>query len=239
MTDREALEKAIYYHQNSPEKQLGVIVDLDYTVIAEDGISAKLANTAGGSYLGRKIYPDISMASWRSEIVAKCLYDCYHHKKISKWLSLRFSRQSKYWLIILTYTPLINPDTDNVIGYKIIGELPAFPMIFYNLDKIIKQSHYDKNPELEHNNPDQLIEDAILFLLFHCDSYEQIAELLALAYRRKITRYMVSKIITRKIYPKFNVLNLPTLKKIAHDQGFHKKIPVLLLGEFMYELDNL
>lgn len=240
MTDQEALEKIIRYYQTAFEDHLGVIVNLDYTIVAEDKVSAKVTNTRGGSYLGRKIYPDVSQAQWRSDIVAKCLSDCYNLRKTSKWLSLRFSRTPEYWLIILTYAPLINPDTDNVIGYKISGERPNLPLVFYNLEKIIQVSHRDFNlPDPETDDLFTLQEQAILFLLFHCENYQEISNLLTLIYQKKISKSMVAKIIIRKIYPKASVMNLPTLKKFAHDNNYHKKIPLLLLGEFMFELSDL
>ncbi len=239
MTDQEALNKIVNYHQKEFENQMGVIAALDYTVLAEDGISAKLTNTEGGSFVGRKIYPDISSTTWRSDIVAEALNKCQQLRKPQRLLSLRFSRQTSYWLIILTYAPLINPDTDNVIGFKITGVLPDFPLNFYNLEKIIQSSHYENKPPLDSASEEQLQEEAILFLLFHCENYQRIAELLSLTNGRKITRFMVSKVVTRKIYPKFAVINLEALKQKAHEQGYHKKIPVGLLGEFMYDLNLL
>lgn len=240
MTDQEALEKIIRYYQTAFEEHLGVIVDLDYTIVAEDKVSAKVTNTRGGSYLGRKIFPDVSQAQWRSDIVEKCLSDCYNFRKTSKWLSLRFSRTPDYWLIILTYAPLINPDTNNVIGYKISGERPNLPLIFYNLAKIIQVSHRDFNlPAPETEELFTLQEQAILFLLFHCETYQEIANLLTLIYQKEISKSMVAKTIIRRIYPKAKVGNLPALKKFAHDGDYHKKIPLLLLGEFMFELGDL
>lgn len=239
MTDHEALDQIIHYHQYAFDKNLYVIVDLDYTVVAEDGRSAEVTNTKGGCFLGRKIYPDISHAAWRSEIVAKNLEACLTERKTSKWLSLRFSRNPKYWLVILTYTPLINPDTDNVVGYKISGESPNFPLVFYNLEKIIQIAHHDVTPSVEDDGLLTLQEQAILFLLFHCDNYQQVADLLTLSYRKVMSKSMVSKIVIRKIYPKFKVGNLPSLKQAAHEAGYHKKIPLVLLGEFMFELEDL
>lgn len=239
MTDKEALEEVVNYYRKKFETQMGVITDLDYTVLVEDGISAKLTNFEGDSFLDHKIFPDIALTTWRSDIVANALIECNNLRKARRLLSLRFSRQTPYWLAILTYAPLINPDTDNVIGYKITGELPEFPLNFYNLEKIIHTSHYENKPILANDEEEQLQEDAILFLLFHCENYQKIAELLSLTYGRKITRFMISKIIVRKIYPKFDVINLPALKQVAHEQGYHKKLPVGLLGEFMYNLNNL
>lgn len=240
MTDQEALDKIINYYETSFESHLGVIVNLDYTIVAEDKVSATVTNTKGGSYLGRKIYPDVSQAKWRSDIVEKCLLNCYNLRKTSKWLSLRFSRTPDYWLIILTYAPLINPDTNNIIGYKISGEIPDIPLIFYNLEKIIHVSHSDYSlPETSIESLFTLQEQAILFLLFNCQNYQEIANLLTLIYRKKISKSMIAKIVIRKIYAKANVINLPALKKYAHDNGYHKKIPLPLLGEFMFELSEI
>ena len=239
MTDQEALQEIVRYHNNINENNMSVIVDVNYTVICEDGLSAKLANTDTDHFVGRKIYPEIAKTAWRSEIVAKNLDDCLVLRKSSKWLSLRFSRNPEHWLTILTYSPLINRVTNNVIGYKIAGEPANFPLVFHNLDQIVMASHFDGITQPSEESPITLQEQAILFLLFNCDNYQEIAASLSLIYRKVISKSQVSKIIIRKLYPKFNVGNLAALKKVAYEAGYHKKIPLALFGEFMFPLNEL
>ena len=70
MTDQEALELVVHCHNIVNDNTMGVIINLNYEVIAEDQISAKLANIPGESYLGRKFMTGID---WRSDIVVKIL----------------------------------------------------------------------------------------------------------------------------------------------------------------------
>ncbi len=240
MNDREALESVISYHQNIDENRLVAIVDLEYNILYEDGKSALLTQTDGGSFLGRKLIPDLAKSPWRIEIVQQALTNCFNSKKTSHWLSLRFSRIPEYWLIIQTYQPLINQATKNVIGYKVSGEKPNFPLAFYRLDKLISLSSHHREVEIiSENNAQQQFEQEVLFLLFHCSNYEQIAELLSLTNRKIYTKGIIAKTISRKLYPQFNVINLEALKEKAHAQGYHKKLPFSLFGEFMFPLSEL
>jgi hypothetical protein len=238
MTDQEALQETIRYHKIINENCMTGIVNLDLTVVCEDGLSAKRANTETGSYIGRKIYPDIS-DGWRSEIVAKILDDCLNLRKTGKLLSLRFSRDPQYWLVVLTYMPLINQTTNNVIGYKVIGELPDYPLAYYKLEKLIAISH--RAPKVDNGDDGFLsgVEHEIMFLLFHCNTYEQIANLLSLANDKIFTKSAIAKIINRRLYNKFGVVNLDALKEAAHAKSYHKKLPVSLFGEFMFPLSEL
>lgn len=240
MNDREALESVISYHQNIDENRLVAIVDLEYNILYEDGKSALLTQTDGGSFLGRKLIPDLAKSPWRIEIVQQALTNCFNSRKTSHWLSLRFSRIPEYWLIIQTYQPLINQTTKNVIGYKVSGEKPNFPLAFYRLDKLIALSSHHREVEIiSESNAQQQFEKEVLFLLFHCSNYEQIAELLSLTNRKIYTKGIIAKTISRKLYPQFNVINLEALKEKAHAQGYHKKLPFSLFGEFMFPLSEL
>lgn len=239
MTDEEALDLIIKCHTMLNDNTFGVIVDLNYIVVAEDAMSAKMTNTESGSFIGRKIFPDISTTKWRSDIVEKNLLDCLTTRKTNKWLSLRFSRQIEYWLIILSYAPIINLATNNVIAYKISGEKITYPLAFYKLDQIINSSQDDLQTRSKGKKLHALIGAAILFLIFHCENYQQIANLLSLSLGKNITKSMVSKVISRTLYPQFNVVNLESLKSKAHKSGYHKQVPASLLGEFMFPLDKL
>ena len=237
MTDQEALELAVRCHNMVNDNTMGVIINLDYVMIAEDEISAKLANIPGESYLGRKI---TSGANWRDDIIAKNLEVCFNTRQTQKWLSLRFSRQPEYWLIILRYMPLINLTTNNVIGYKVLGEKMDDPLNFYNFEKIVTSVQGDSLLYDQHNTKsNEIIKDAILFLIFHCENYQQVADLLSLIVGRSYTKSMVSKVVSRTLYPQFDVVNLESLKAAAHKQGYHKHLPTLLLGEFMFPLAKL
>lgn len=237
MTDQEALELAIHCRNTIDDNTMGVILDLNYTIVAEDKISAKLANIPSGSHLGRIISRG---HNWRENIIIINLEDCFATRQSSKWLSLRFSRSPEYWLIILTYMPLINLESNNIIGYKILGEKMNDPLNFYNFEKIVTNVQGDPLLNNQYGvKSNEIIKDAILFLIFHCESYQQVANLLSLIVGRSYTKSMVSKVVSRTLYPQFEVINLESLKAAAHKQGYHKHLPTFLLGEFMFPLDKL
>lgn len=238
MDDKQALELVMEYNNQVGDGLVSVIVDLNLVVVSESPQVAQVANIQGGTFLYKSILV-IAEEKWRENLVAKIIARCIANKSNSKWLSLRFSRQFDHWLVVLHYQALINYSTGNVIGVKIYAEVPQYPLSFFALDEIVSRVHKapPKFIELDHKLTNREVE--VLFLLFHCDSYEKIAALLTLIDGEQFSKSMVAKIVSRGLYPKFEVLNLDALKLVASTQGYHRRVPVTLFGEFMYPLQKL
>ena len=239
MTDNEALQLMVQCNNNIFDSTLNIIADLDYTVISEDPFSPQFTKTAGGSYLGKSLLT-MTLDDWRSEQYRKILTRCAKSKTNSKWLSLKFSRTRPYWLIIINFQPLINYSTDNVIRFRLSGEQIDLPLQLYSIKEIIRSSKFAKN-NYQPQNDDFLTnrEHEILFLLFYCDNYQQIADLMSLSHSINFTSSMVAKVVSRNLYVKFDEVNLDALKQAAHRKNYHKNVPPSLFGEFMYPLSML
>lgn len=240
MTDEEALQLIVNSNNNVYDGNYNLIANLDYIVISADKFGATLTNTPGGSYLGKNLLT-MTNDEWRSEIYRSSLEYCAKTRQNRQWLSLKFARKIEYWLIIITFQPLVNYSTNNIIGYKITGRVPENIMLpFYGLKEIIKESKPRK--QLHEIKTDEWLttkEHEVLFLLFSCDTYAHIATLLSLSHQVNYTSSMVAKIVNRNLYSKFNVSNLESLKQSAYKMGYHKNIPASLFGEFMLPLNKL
>lgn len=239
MNDTEALELAIKCNNSIYDNNHTVIANLDYQIVSEDKFSAGLANIPDGSYLGKNLLR-LNNESWRTDKFAKILESCKNKKINSKWFSLKFSRDPKYWLIIINFQPLINYSTENIVGFKITGEIPNLPLQFYGIKEIINNSNEKRGAQKAKN--DKLLsnrEHEVLFLLFYCGNYQQVADLLSLSHGKSVSSSMVAKIVSRNLYTKFDVVNLESLMAAGHKLGYHKNVPLSLFGEFMFPLSKL
>ncbi len=240
MTDEKALQLIAEANDTVFDGNYNLIANLDYIVISADKFGAALTNTPGGSYLGKNLLT-MTNDEWRTDIYRKSLEHCKQTRLNKQWLSLKFARKPEYWLIIINFQPLVNYATNNVIGYKITGRVPENIMLpFFGLKEIIKESQPRKRT-LDSKTDEWLTnrEHEVLFLLFNCDTYQHIANLLSLSHQINYTSSMVAKIVNRNLYTKFNVSNLENLKKLAYQMGYHKNIPASLFGEFMLPLNKL
>lgn len=238
MDDREALDLAVAFNRQVGNGLYSIIVGLNLVILSESPQAGIVANIQGGTFVNKNIL-EVAKDEWREILVAKIVAKCITNKSNAKWLSLRFSRQYEYWLIVLNYQPLINYSTGNVIGVKISAEVPQYPLHFYAIDEIITRVYKSIPVKVKLDKRLTNREVEVLFLLFHCDSYEKIASLLTLTIGQKFSKNMVAKVVSRGLYPKFNVLNLEALKVTTSAKGFHRRVPVTLFGEFMYPLKKL
>lgn len=241
MTDAEALQLIVHANDNVYDGNHNLIADLDYNVVSADRFGAGLTNTPGGSYLGKNLLT-MTNDEWRTEIYRETLEYCARTRKNKQWLSLKFARKPGYWLILINFQPLINYVTDNLIGYKLVGESAHNIMLeFRGISKIIHRGRPARSTESIERSDKWLTnrEHEVLFLLFNCDSYQQIANLLSLSYQVNYTSSMVAKIISRNLYSKFKVFNLEALKDAAHQMGYHKNVPTSLFAEFMVPYSTL
>lgn len=241
MNDAEALQLIVQANDNVYDGNHNLIANLDYIVISADKFGAGLTNTPGGSYLGKNLLT-MTNDEWRTDLYRETLEYCAQTRNNKQWLSLKFARKPGYWLILINFQPLINYATNNLIGYKLVGESAHNIMLeFRGISEIINRGR-PARPSTSIARSDKWLtnrEHEVLFLLFHCDSYQHIANLLSLSYQKRFTGSMVAKIISRNLYSKFNVFNLDALKDAAHQMGYHKNVPTSLFAEFMVPYSNL
>lgn len=235
MDNNHALKLIVEYHRDIKEDQFYVVCDLDYTIIAEDGMSAQLANTPDQTFIGKKLIPEVSRDLWRTKQVEQIITRCIATGQSSEWLSLRFSRQQEYWLIQLKYNPLINVATGEVIGIKVVASPVKYPLYMYAIDSIINVSKQNMTKQItESTIPDlDSLEHEVLFLTYHADNYEDVMNWLSLAHGTVFSKSKISR-INASLMQKFACNTIEELKEIVFQRELHLQFPYSLVGEFMY-----
>lgn len=237
LSNSEALNLCITYHNQFSQQKLNAIVDLELNVVASNNYSAKLGNAKDGTFIGKKLLEDVSTPE-RAPITAKNFTECIQQRKKIRFFSFRLDRVEEYRFLVFCYEPIINLDTDEVIAVLVSAEPVDYPVYFYKIERIIKKT----NKRLLGTLRDKLLtprEHEVIFLLFQYNNYAEIAHVLTIAHNKILSGNAIAKIISRNLYNKLNVINLEALKKCAHLLGYHKKIPPSLFGEFIYRLDEL
>ncbi|WP_158649261.1 helix-turn-helix transcriptional regulator [Aquella oligotrophica] len=133
-------------------------------------------------------------------------------------------------------SPIMEPNTRYVIGLR-------FEFCTIKIDTffqiLIKNAQPIVNNNLPHN--DEFLtkrEHQIAFLLFYCSSYVEIAEIISRFNQRIITEKTVRNIVSRYLYPKFNVSNKDSLLAKLQLHGYHNKIPNSLLSNRFIDLSR-
>lgn len=160
-------------------------------------------------------------------------------------LGINFNRKKDAVIMLFNIDPIINKSTNDVIAFITTAKIPQYPISLFKLPSLINKF---KKFNLTVTNPafDKLSDKVfgnreveIVFLLFYFDTIADIAQLLSLRYNQKVSPNIITKILHRKIYPKFEVKNLKTLKDKALMMGYHKHIPVSLMIPMVFEITEL
>lgn len=226
--------------------EIAIVVDNKLNILwySQSSVSffAEIASMSKEELLYKNI-EDIAINPVRKEWIMTSIMTTIKEKKRRRFLSIRFDRPSGKETIMSLYKPIID-DGQHVYGVVITLEPVLFP-IYFNYEKILylvkignrEGAHKINNSTNRYNMSAR--EHEIMFLLFFCDTYEEIASVLSLIDNKVISFHAVAKIITRNLYPRFNVYNIKALKEVALKKRFHKQIPHTLFGEFICRITDL
>jgi hypothetical protein len=161
-------------------------------------------------------------------------------------LGINFLRKKEYVVMHLYYSPLINPATQDVIAIHATAIKLNFPIAFFRLPTLINRLSINSKSAIDFHQRFEdydgfinIYEQEILFLMFYFDTYEDIASVLSLKYRREIKGNTVAKYVRNHIYTKFSVISNKELKLVAIKNDYHKKIPLSLLSSMIVDLSEL
>ena len=149
-------------------------------------------------------------------------------------LSINLARISNE-ILLFNYVPIIENGEAN--GLILFAEKLDLPLYLYNIAELVS-GHINKFQKKSNDEMLSARELEIIYLLFHF-TYEEMAFIINAVYGSSLKPVTISKIISRNLYTKFNVLNLKSLKEIAFQKGYHKKIPLSLLGNIFIPITKI
>lgn len=245
MTNQEALVLLINYCNQFRKDEIYAILDLKFRVVSSSELTGQVLGYQyrinDNTLVGKRVPQDLYMPEYRKNITLNAIQECVTTRKAVQILSFRMDREDRYKFLLITHKPIINSSTNQVIAVHSEGIIPKLPLYFYKIQEIVA------NPDFEQISANLIIKDSfltpreheVMFLLFFCHNYEEIAHVINLARGTRISTAAVAKTVQRNLYKKFATINLDSLKAAAHKLDYHKKIPPHLLGEFFFRLEDL
>lgn len=245
MTNQEALALLVDYCNQFRKNEIYAILNLKFEIISSSELTGQVLGYQyrinDNTLVGKRVPQDLYMPEYRKKITLNALQECIATRKVVQILSFRMDRDSEYKFLLVTHRPIINSDTNKVIAVHCEGVLPKLPLYFYKIQEIVA------NPDFEQIAANTIIKDPfltpreheVMFLLYFCHNYEEIAHVINLARGTQISTAAVAKTVQRNLYKKFAAINLDALKAAAHKLDYHKKIPPHLLGEFFFRVEEL
>ena len=128
----------------------------------------------------------------------------------------------------------MEPESQQIIGCKLIFT-PAEIAYFFS---ILIQTNGQIDPNDLPENDDYLTkrEHQVAFLLCHCKDNEEIAKVISLTKDKSIQAKTINNIISRYLFPKFQVNNKDELQEKLKALNYDKKIPNSLLSNQFIDL---
>ena len=242
-SDLSAQALIVDYYQRIEQKRIFCIIDLNYTILAINESTMEIFGLYGDAFMGKNFLTDFNRSLTRSTFTSANLLNCRWNKRVIQFLSVNKMRTAGYETLLFEYTPLLNKNTNNVVAILISAEIPLIPINFHNLKERLKLNSLYETSLDENSVEDRLDlserEKEILFLLFHCSSRAEIAEIISKIHEKSISESAIRKLIQRNLYSKFNVVNDLELRNAIRNSGFHLRIPDAISDEFIFNVDNL
>lgn len=132
-------------------------------------------------------------------------------------------------------TPIINPDTDNVVGLLFQGvEISLLSLSQSMTNSFLecsKKINYAASPKLSKR------EKQVIFFFMHNLNSQDIAEMIFKIEGIAITKSTIDSLFNDQLYPKFNTNNRTALYDKLTLLGFNRRIPQELLSATSMMLD--
>lgn len=233
------LQEVVEYYTHVIHPEMFAILDTSYKIITIDDTSPTIMRFSKNSLIGKNFLYDISRTPKRAQFVKENMDKCINTMKPVTFLSVIYAREPGYETLIFSYKPLIDKLSHTLIGILIEAQIPKFPINYYSLKKYrFNKTRVTKKVQTRNKIALTVREQEIIFLLFHCDTNDEIAEIISNAHNTKVTAEAIRKSIWRGLYTKFEVQNLLSLKRVAILAQLHNNVPPSLSNELIFQVET-
>lgn len=240
LNNQQALELLLNSFAYFNNDRLMAIIDRDMNILASTKAALEASNL---SPTKNKI--NIADLPRSNELIfkkAQITYNKSWKKKLDiQFISINFMRKPGFQILRCNLTPMINKDTGDIVAILSTAQPLEYATAWHKIEKFIAQNQSNQRIAAAAKQTQLLTpkEQEIIFLLFCCDSYEEIANIINLSHRSSLSGASIGQTLRRSTFNKFKVSNLADLKRKALALNYHKKVPLTLLHEMLIEVNEL
>lgn len=234
MNNKTALKLFCDYYKTFCNQKICGLIDLNFNVLLSNDLCNAFCNVdtipAGTSFF--ELYKDLP--SDKLLEIKKLLTQAIETKHKSSFISANLSRKTEYIVALIEYEPIINQYTGDVIAIMISATINELPLLYFKLEHLVQKNILQSSNKIMNLLPNfnlTVFEHEIAFLLFQAENYEEVSMILSVIKGVNISKSLIAKTIREKLFVKFQVYNLVSLKKILHKHGYHKLTPPTLINE--------
>ena len=169
----------------------------------------------------RKLLIDSNINTYRQRAIIE--------KKVIKLLSIRSFAKIGTIIGVVTNSPIINPETQNVVALHVY----AHNLDVFNISSLL--TNYYKNGTLSIHQPKgpfltEREKQVIFFFLLNLES-STIAEVLGKVENKRISKNSIDQIFFKQLLPKFGVYSRKALYDKLNNLGYTRLVPQNILKD--------
>lgn len=221
-TDQEFLNHYVSYFKlisESTGELLGGILSINKEILYKSVFSERI----GVSY-------NELVAHLHKPEVAALQDKAMHNKTTIKYLLMDTAKNGQSLFLVITYAPIINPKTGNIVALYSSSKLVDTLNIWFMLSK-----HYSKSAALidKFDYPIKLTnrEKQVVFLFLLNLESNTIAEIISKIEGKKISKNAIDQVFKSQLIPKFSVFGRKALYEKLIDLGYYRFIPNNILRD--------
>lgn len=238
MLDQDFLEKTLlsvaFLCQTMP-KQMVTIKDIHSVIVFCSDFLATRANLTMDQLVGKKILVSLHEGDETVEKVAMAEDQSVINSRVPKVILKVNKFCDGLTPHLAIKTPLINPETNNVVG--ILTQLHDFVTTNLTQNIIPKMDGHKKTDHLKNGPKLSKREKEIIFFFMAHLSSQEIADIIGKHEGKPLTKSTIDSVFNDQLYLKFDVYNRVALYQKLQTLGYDQLIPQTLLSKMSVMLD--
>lgn len=211
-----------------------IVLDLQGKVVFVGKKYLEVVKRTKQEMIGRHLYETTPIPESNRKLSSMTFPEAIRTKQTKQvFISNLYHPYPESHILMLLFSPII-ADQNEVIASRLDFtpvDISYFFQILININSKIEPSNLPANDDFLTTREHQ-----IAFLLCHCKSPSEIAQVLSLFNDKEIQAKTVNNIISRYLFPKFEANNKTELIDKLKEMNYDKKIPNSLLSNQFIDL---
>lgn len=223
------------FHERYYKNSFSIILDHEFKVAFIGSEYLQVTGKTREQILGKHLHESAQIPE-KNKTLSKLAFSEAIALKQDKQIFIAnlYHPYPEYHILLLKFEPIIEPESQHVVGAKLVFT-PTDIAYFFD---ILIQTNGQIDPNGLPENDDYLTkrEHQVAFLLCHCKDNYEIAKVISLTKDKNIQAKTINNIISRYLFPKFHVNSKDELQAKLKTLNYDKKMPNSLLSNQFIDL---